>query len=249
MNAEKPKLKVALLFFGITRSLKWTIASIKQNIFEPLKENNIDYDTFMHTYKLTSNYINPRANEIMNVSDIDNDEYKLLKPDFLQIDIQEEIKKNINVHKYRTNSDPWNTKYVTVDNYILGCYSRAQLVKMVKQRKNEYDYILYIRPDCTYTSKLNIDWFNKVNDKTICIPDFHTFPINDRFSICNMKNYEIYGNIFNSLLEISKKRPLHSETILQLTLKNNNIRWINIDFKFIRTRYGGRLVERDLCLS
>lgn len=35
---------VALAFFGITRSLKYTIDSIKENIFKPLEENNIKYD-------------------------------------------------------------------------------------------------------------------------------------------------------------------------------------------------------------
>ena len=37
-------MKIAILFWGLTRSLKYTIKSIKINVFNVLQENNIDYD-------------------------------------------------------------------------------------------------------------------------------------------------------------------------------------------------------------
>jgi len=55
-------MKVAIGFFGITRSLKYSIESINKNIFDVFKENNIEYDIFIHTYFLKS-YDNKRANE------------------------------------------------------------------------------------------------------------------------------------------------------------------------------------------
>ena len=45
--------KIAVCFFGLTRSLKHTIDSIKKNIFHPLQKNNINYDIYLHTYILT----------------------------------------------------------------------------------------------------------------------------------------------------------------------------------------------------
>ena len=56
------KKKVAIGFYGITRSLKYTIDSIKTNFFDIFHQNNINYDIFMHTYFL-NNYSNSRANE------------------------------------------------------------------------------------------------------------------------------------------------------------------------------------------
>ena len=54
MNKQK---KVALAFFGITRSLKYTVDSINKQIIDVLKNNNMEVDIFLHTYKLTTNYI------------------------------------------------------------------------------------------------------------------------------------------------------------------------------------------------
>ena len=88
-------MKVAIGFFGLTRSLKYTIDSIDSNIFEVLKVNNIDYDVYIHSYALTSPYNNERAGEYVNdVSQIKNDEYKLLNPNYSRQDNQDEIKKN-----------------------------------------------------------------------------------------------------------------------------------------------------------
>ena len=36
-------MKIALCFWGLTRSLKYTIESIKKNILQPLDDGNIEY--------------------------------------------------------------------------------------------------------------------------------------------------------------------------------------------------------------
>jgi hypothetical protein len=84
-------MKVVIGFYGITRCLKYSIESINKNIFDILKVNNIEYDVYMHTYHLT-NYKNIRTGEVINDNEIDNTEYKLLNPDYIEIDVQEERK-------------------------------------------------------------------------------------------------------------------------------------------------------------
>ena len=76
-------MKIVLGFFGITRSLKYTIKYIKLNILDILIRNKIDYDIFIHTYKLNS-YENIRTGEL--IDNIDNEEYKLLNAKYIQID-------------------------------------------------------------------------------------------------------------------------------------------------------------------
>jgi hypothetical protein len=44
--------KVAIIFFGLTRTLGKTINSIEENLFKPLRDNSIEYDIFIHTYKI-----------------------------------------------------------------------------------------------------------------------------------------------------------------------------------------------------
>ena len=194
-------MKIAIGFFGITRSLKYTINYIKENIFNIFKLNNIEYDIFIHTYFLT-NYKNIRTKENINDEKIDNKEYKLLNADYIEIDNQEEIKKKLNLKLYRTYRDPWNTNYNSVDNFILGNYSKFKLTNMIENTNINYDYILYIRPDCFYYNKFNIKYLNKVNNNTIVIPNIHChgrYNINDRFAITNKKTYKIYGKVFTPL--------------------------------------------------
>ena len=238
-------MKVALLFFGLTRSLKYTISSINSNLLDVFKKNNIDYDIYLHTYKLKT-YINRRAGEKTN--NYDNDEYKLLSPNYLQIDDQDKIKENLKLKRYRTHPDPWKTNYQTVDNFILAQYSKLQIVKMVEKSEQKYDYLIYLRPDVKYIQKFNLNFFKHINNKTICIPNFHLFgphKFNDRFCITNMNSYKIYGNIFQRLLNISKRRSLHSETVLGAVMKNNGLKTIRINFKFSRVRCDGSIPKRD----
>ena len=238
------KSNIAIVFFGITRSLKYTIKSINENIFDILKSSDYNYDIFLHTYFLDK-YSNIRTGEKITKDKIDNSEYKLLNADYLKIDNQEIIRKTLKLEKYRTHKDPWNTKYNSVDNYILGSYSKLCATKMVEEadKKKNYKYIMFMRPDCKYLTKLSLDFF-KMSDNSIVTPNFHlhgTSKINDRFAITNRKTYKIYGKIFETLFEWSKKRPLHSETILGLVLKPNKIN--KVDLYFARVRINGKQVD------
>ena len=44
--------RLAICFFGINRSLKWTLKSIERNIFRVLENGGIGFDVFFHTYSL-----------------------------------------------------------------------------------------------------------------------------------------------------------------------------------------------------
>jgi hypothetical protein len=238
-NQPFNKRKIALCFWGITRSLTHTIDSIKDKILYAFKNNNIEYTIFMHTYKLNK-YRNERTHEnIEDIQDIEkmNDEYKLLNPDFLQIDNQDDIANTLNLDSYRTHQDPWNTQYNSVDNFILAMYSKSKVTHMVEDSKIIFDYIIYLRPDVKYINEFNIDFLKGVNDNTICIPNFHLYNevrFNDRFAICTNNSYKLYGNIFDKLLDLSKIMPLHSETVYAKILYENNINIIIIGNKCIR---------------
>lgn len=239
-------MKIAIGFFGITRSLKYTIKSIKKNVFDVLRREGIDYHVFMHTYFL-QDYNNPRIGDLVNDDDIDNEEYKLLNTDYLEIDNQCDVKKKLNLKSYRKHRDPWNSKYATVDNFLLGQYSKLKLTLMIEKSNINYDYVIFMRPDCLYLNELSIKYFDHVNNSTVCIPDFHLYgslKFNDRFCILNSSTYKIYGKIFEHLLDISHREPLHSETIVAKHLKKNGIGFIKVPFKFVRIRFGGKCNEK-----
>ena len=233
-------MKIALAFFGITRSLKYTIDTINKNVLDVFRINNIDFTIFMHTYKLDT-YTNQRTGE--HVDNVDNEEYKLLNPDYLLIHDQNKIKKLINMPLYRSHKDPWNTNYNSVDNFILAQYSKSNVVNLIHQTGVQYDYVIFIRPDCSYFTRFNINWLRFVNNNTICTPNFGLFGkynFNDRFCISNMRTYKLYGDIFPHLLYLSKKISLHSETVLGgLMLHKYKLNIKQIPFIFAKVRSGG----------
>jgi len=235
-------MKVAIGFFGLTRSLRYTIYSITTNIYNVFKANNIEYDVFIHTYSLSS-YSNIRNKEmITDKEEIArlNNEYKLLKADYIDIHEQDEVKKKINMKLYRTHRDPFNSSYNSVDNFILAQYSKSKLVKLIEGTGNTYDYILFVRPDCLYKTPISINYLSHVNDNTICIPKYDLYgkyQFNDRFSITNMKTYKLYGETFRHLLYISRLEVLHSETIIGKLMKSHKLNIVKIPFKFTIVRH------------
>jgi len=232
-------MKVALCFWGLTRSLKYTLHSIKKYILQVFHKHNIEYKIFLHTYYFDTQYINPHACEY-NI-DLDFEEYKLLKPDFFEIDNQDEIKKNINVLKYRTQNDPWNSGYVCVDNFLCAMYSKKQLGIMVDNCDEKFDNIIYLRPDVKYHTYFDIKYLSMVNKYTICTPNFHLFPkLNDRFCILNNDNLQKYYSLFDKMYEYSLSYPLHSERF-QYHIFLNHYKWTikYIPFLFNRVRANG----------
>lgn len=232
-------MKIALAFWGLTRSLKYTLPSIKSNILDILKLHNLTI--FLHTYKFEGKYNNPRAKEDSIL--LDFEEYKLLNPDFIEIDNQDDIKTMLNVNEYKQKPDPWKTNYVTVENFICAMYSKSRLVYMINASRIQFDYIIFLRPDVKYLNPIKISFFGIANEKTIVVPDFHRYSnFNDRFCIATHKNGLVYGDLFKFMLEYSKQNQLHSETfqnyyitkIFKLSVKF-------IPFYFNRVRADGRM--------
>ena len=78
------KRKVAILFFGLTRSLRNIYNNLKENIFDELISKGYEYDIFIHTYSLENPYINQWTGE--RVNNYDNDAYKVLNPKYFIIE-------------------------------------------------------------------------------------------------------------------------------------------------------------------
>ena len=162
-------MKVALCFWGLTRSLKYTIESIKKNILQPLDDGEIEYKIFVHTFSFDSKYNNPRADE-RNIT-LDFDEYTLLNPDFIEVEDQDRVKNEINIRQYRSQPDPWESNYVSLDNFVCAMYSKRQLGIMVNHSNIDFDYVVYLRPDLHYLTPfaVNILSDNEISLKALAL--------------------------------------------------------------------------------
>ena len=223
------KKKMAILFFGLTRSLKNVYRSLKENIFDVLTNNNIEYDIFIHTYILPTPYTNPYVNTI--IENYDNESYKLLNPKFFILENQNKVEKKLKIPKYFSNLSDWvscaptfEKKCYFVRNMVLAQHSKKMVTNLFKEYKDDYDYVMITRPDQALHTKINPTAFNLLNNDNIIIPKEHSYlGINDRFCIAKPNIAIIYGNSFTYLLVYSEKKTIVSEVFLKDYLKLNNI--------------------------
>ena len=240
-------IHVVLCFWGLSRSLTFTLPSIHEYIFNPLKKNNIKYSVYLHTYALNRPYTNIHGNE-MDIM-LNNDDYKLLKPDRLIIENQDYILKKLHPEQYLTHGG-WTIDKLPVQtshNFILSLWSLKQVTSLWKGKP--FTHIVYCRPDVTYMTPLNVSWFT--NNNSIYLPKYfkHGYDgafICDRFALGTPNIMSIYGNRFDELLAYSKKKELHSETFLDYVLKKHHIPRIEVHFVFIRTRANGCMTNLEL---
>jgi hypothetical protein len=231
-------MKIALGFWGITRSLRHTLPSIQAKVFDVLTRAGIEYTVFLHTYCVPSSYSNVRTGE--SGIRLDNDEYKLLRADVVQVEDQDVVKGTLNLPSYRTHPDPWNTGYNSVDNFICAMYSKLKLTEMIERWESEFDTVVFLRPDVEYLTEFDPAWLSFADDKTICVPNFHlVLGMNDRFAITTRKTYTLYGTIFHQMLPYSKRAPLHSETVYAQCMRAYGIAVRVLPFYFDRIRADG----------
>ena len=243
LHAHFPKKKVALLFWGLTRSLKHTYPSIYKNILHVLEDNGIMCDIFIHTYHVEK-YNNIRAGE--KTTRMDNAQHEFLPYRSILIDSDERTRKKLNLPKYHSKGDFFKNNYNTTDNSILAFYSKKRLITLMEKTKDEYDFAIFIRPDCYYYQTLPLQHVSLIRKGKIIIPNFHlTKGVNDRFAICHVDDAITYGNAFDELLSYSKKNVIHSETFLSDYIRQKKIKPILVDFFFARIRIDNVMNPND----
>lgn len=241
-------MRIAIGFFGLIRSLKFTHESIKYNLLKILENNGHEYDIFIHTYDLQV-LTNKRTNEKdvkLNVMD-----YKLLDPKEIIIDNQDEFDKSFDYEKIMSYGNAWkdsNDNFSSLKNLIRQLNSLQKLTLMISKQP-EYDIYIYIRPDLKIITPFDISWLNIKNNQ-LATPIYfkHWGGLNDRFAIGKFKDIKIYGSRIKEILNFvttPKKRPLHSEQLVKFVLNKNKIKNIDIYITLIRVRADGTEAIRD----
>jgi hypothetical protein len=234
-------MKIAIIFFGLTRSLDVTYNSIKQNLFDVLTQHNINYNIYMHTYHIKGSYVNPWSHE--RCVRYDNTKHKILNPKYLLIDDQDEVLKKFNMNDYYSKLEIWAisldlTKYL-IRNMVLALYSKKRITELFEKNSSQYDYVIIMRPDMKILNKFDVNCLSLLNDTNIIIPDVeHYSGYNDRICVSGVKNALYYGKLYDHLLEYSRTKPIASERFLFDMLKNKNIDAIQqrIDYEIVRLR-------------
>lgn len=226
---------IAFCYWGLPRSVKYTHENQTKMIYDNIKKHNLSYKIFMHTWSIEGDVQRIWQNNCKEK--IDYEEYKLLNPDFYEITSQDDFLKTINMDDY-FYQDVWDKKGhgqkgewlpKLVKNHICALGSLRNVYNMVENAVNEkgykFKYIIFIRPDAYFTQPIQVDKMFPLKENTILIPNFdHGEGYNDRFSICNYEDANIYALRLKDIAEFRKnKGRIVSEKYLKYTLNNSNL--------------------------
>lgn len=218
--------RVAILFYGLTRSLKDIYNNLKENLFNELTKNNFEYDIFIHTYILDNSYKNPWSGE--SVKKYDNNAFKILNPKDFILQKQSLIEARLNIPQYFKKIGNWKGCASTpkmycylLRNMVLALHSKKKVVQLFAKynKMNKYDYVIITRPDQYLDTKINTDSFNLLANNNIIIPFEHSYHgLNDRFCIAKPNVAIKYGLGLNKLKLYTIISPVVSEEYMKFYL-------------------------------
>lgn len=238
---SEKEVRIAICFFGITRSLQHTIKSIEKNVFTPAQ--------IIGTVRIFGHFFNqvelrnPRSGEMGN---LDINEYKLLHPDWIELEEPDLCLAEHGFESLMEYGDCWGDDFKSLRNLIHQLHSLNKVTKAASAWAP--DIVLFVRPDLVYHSSLkkHINTALKLEGAGVILPAWQNWKdgYNDRFAICRMESaIEAYGTRVKFMSDFCAKRqePLHAERLLRFVLDEANLtpRWMKTQAS--RMRIGGRL--------
>lgn len=217
------KKKIAICFFGITRSLKYTIGSIEENILNPARTLG-DVRVFAHFFN-QERVENSRSRES---TALDRSEYKLLKPDCVVLEAPDECLSRHEFEKLKSFGDTRHDKFQSLRNIVHALHSLEQVTDMALEWAP--DVVLFLRPDLFYHSSLEAIIQQALDSEApaVFLPDWQHWRggYNDRFAICVGKKAAItYGKRVQKMHEYCElyQEPLHSESLNRFALDTSGV--------------------------
>lgn len=234
----------AVIYFGLTRSLRKTANTHIKHIFDVLDDRKLTYKKFMHTWKM--------KDDIQNVWDItipqkiDYSEYKLLNPDHYKLDNEDEFLESVNMDNYiyndasETNDSFREWKPKLVSNYICMLESQKRGFAMVKDcvaNGDTFKFIIFMRPDITIYNDIALDDII-VSNSAISMPHIeHWDGLNDQVAIMNYEHGCIYGKRIDELADYRRNiGKIVAEKYCKYIIEKYNIDVNIIFFNYVITR-------------
>jgi hypothetical protein len=231
---EQKERKCAIIIYGLNRSITKTHQSIEKYILKILRDNNIRYDIFIHTYKLDTLYMPPERNNEKPIH-IDYKEMYILNPYKMEVDDQNEVDKDHD-HYVEYTKHVRGGNINIVKNYTRALFSLNKAFNMVD--KNNYDGCLIMRPDTLFTEPLNVKHLiDAIDNNKVYTPSNNEWGgLNDRFSFGSLENLTKYATRYNLFLNHLRSKP-HQGFGAETWLKElyPNVKKTQFRFKTVRT--------------
>lgn len=242
-------MKIAVCFFGLSRSLATTHESIARNVVEPCRRHG-ETVTLAHLYH-QSHVQSVRSGE--NAA-LDPDDYRLLDLDAVALRFTVPSHLAGILEAMKPYGDAWDNGFSSLSNLIRQLYSLSAAFKMAQL--HDPDIVLFCRPDLIYHDSLEPVVQALVAEKgdMVALPDWHHWKggYNDRFALCRgMTAARAYAERLHLVHDYvaAKRKALHSERLLRFALDRAKIPTTIFRQRASRVRAGGLLVEEKFSKS
>lgn len=234
--------RIGICFFGITRSVSYTVESIDKNVYQPLKKFNVEVKKFGHFFE-QKQVVNTRSGE---VGALNSNEAKLLGLDYLEFEQPDYFLSASSFEEVKQFGDFWQDSNQSIRNLYHQLYS----MKAVTEECLEWqpDIVIFLRPDLKYHddfSKVLKKALKKAQTNHLFIPNWQHFEgVNDRFAIAvGRKAIEDYGLRFSKISDFCKayNSPLHSERLVKYAISAQHVTFVPL--RGSRVRVNGVVVE------
>lgn len=242
-------LKIAICFYGITRSLKHTIGSIRTNLIDPAGKFGT-VKTFAHFFN-QDRVENPRSKESVQ---LDKNEFELLKADCVQFEEPGLCLDLLDFEALKTYGDARSDGFHSLRNLVHALHSLKQVTEMAAEWQP--DIVIFARPDLLYHSSLEpcLKEASQMGGPKVFIPDWQHWRggYNDRFAVCvGLEAARAYGTRADRMLEYCAtfNEPLHSELLLRFVMERSTSSIRFISNRATRVRADGRLKREHFGVS
>lgn len=230
--------KVAVCFFGITRSLAHTRASIEAHVLTPTRKLSSP-KIYAHFF-LQREIDNPRSGE---KGQLDHEEHRLLPIDWLKLEDPDLCLSQWNFEGLKAQGDSWQDDFRSLRNLIHQLHSLNAVTEAALADAAEI--CLFCRPDLRYHDSLEpaLTLALRTRGDCVLLPFWQAHGgQNDRFAICvGPKAIAAYGQRIRLAETFCRERAeaLNSEFLLDFSLKRAGIPVRTIRARASRVRLDG----------
>jgi hypothetical protein len=245
MNPTAPlhqDARVAVVFFGITRSLRFTLDSINRKVIEPARAMTPHVGLFGHFYDQIAIH-NPRSGEAGN---LDPEEYRLLNLDQVEREAPGHCLADYPIDQLKAYGDYWKNKFRSFQNLVHQLHSLRRATLLAEQFQP--DIVIFARPDLWYHTSTGpyLADLRSADSSQVLVPNWAQWRgLNDRLALARGADaIRAYGHRVERMLDFcAEGRKLHSEQLLKYALTDQVVRMIPLHAS--RVRSDGRVVVED----
>lgn len=238
----KAGLRVAVVFFGITRALRLTLPSITANLVAPARSIGRELRLFGHFFTQTA-IRNSRSDE---EGELDPEEYRLLALDGVELEEPGACLELYPTAEMQAQGDIWADDFASFRNLVHQLHSLKRATLMAEAFQP--DIVIFARPDLLYHDSMaeHLEMLARAHRQFVLVPDWSQwFGLNDRFALAKGPDaIAAYGMRADRMgAYCAQGKRLHSERFLKHALGGQRVRKVHL--RASRVRVSGLQVLED----